>query len=149
MITKLVTRALLIVIGIYFSNAVFSQAKDYTFEYDGSGNRTARTIYLLKSATKNEICEQTQKDKSFEDTIEKINIRIYPNPTKGIIKVEVPSIIDMKANILVYSDQGTLIKNYTASDIYTVVNLEDKPSGLYIIRISIGQTNSDWKIIKD
>ena len=53
------------------------------YSYDAAGNRTERTIIL---ATKSAI---VQSDTIFTDQLAERDIKIYPNPTDGFLKVEI------------------------------------------------------------
>ena len=120
----------------------------FTFGYDASGNRTSRTI-ALKSAFIPQNDTIAAKQKSLDDLIGNREVKIYPNPTKGLLRVEMPVIEGLSATIKVFSMQGILIKQLEINSISTEIDLSRQSPGIYIMRISIGELSSEWRIIKD
>jgi hypothetical protein len=127
----------------------------FVFTYDDSGNRTERVIDidLTKSAeiqaSSSFSEEDTNEDILIEVELANLDIRIYPNPTKGILKVEIPGIGDIKPTLTVYNMQGKQLINKTVSKQICTINLSGQPAGMYIMKIVNGQESLDWKIIKD
>ncbi|MDP2339060.1 MAG: T9SS type A sorting domain-containing protein [Bacteroidota bacterium] len=121
----------------------------YYFEYDASGNRLTRSILQLKSAgieNKDTLANQL---KTFEDMIGNRPVKIYPNPTKGLLKVEIPFTEESSATISVLTMQGALAKKLKVSGTFTEIDMRSQPPGIYLMIISIGELSSEWKIIKD
>ena len=120
----------------------------YSFTYDAAGNRLSRTIPLKSAhiASKDTLANQL---KTFDDLIGKQPVKIYPNPTKGLLKVELPNLENQNATLQVYSAKGDLIRNIVVTGTFTLIDLNSQVSGIYILRISIGELSADWKIIKD
>ncbi len=75
----------------------------------------------------------------------------YPNPTLSEVTLILPGKAgDPQAEISVYQGFGKLIERATASPGATVViRLGDRPSGIYLIRVSNGQKSSAVKIIRE
>lgn len=120
----------------------------YVFTYDDSGNRTERVIDLTKSG-KIPTGSSLSSEDFFNDEIADFNIKIYPNPTKGRLKIEIPDLQDNNARLMVFNNQGQLIKEINVNSNFSEINLSSHPSGMYILKILIGQNSSEWKIIKD
>ena len=62
-----------------------------SFRYDSNGNRTAKEI-VLSSLKNNELSDPEFVDDDFsvfDDKIEDTSIKIYPNPTKGFLRVDI------------------------------------------------------------
>lgn len=147
---------LLVFAAFYFANAkqgVLAQSTHYhyKFEYDDAGNRDKR-IYLgtaLKSANTGTAVVQNNS-KPVIDKIGLNEVKIYPNPTKGKLVVEIPQSDIPMAQIVLVNMQGKIIIN---KDIPTGsssnVDLTRFSSGIYVMKIIIGQDFSDWKIIKE
>ncbi len=74
---------------------------------------------------------------------------VYPNPTQGLFEIAIPS-ADREVPVQLFNIQGQLI----SSGIYPVVygkiqlNLENKPSGLYIAKVQLDKPVT-LKIIKE
>ena len=120
----------------------------YYFGYDAAGNRSTRSILLFKSANI-ENPDSLLNLKTYEDQIGNQKVKIYPNPTKGLLKVEIPVQEETSATITILTLQGALVKKLQVSDLYTEIDLRSQPSGVYLLRISIGELISEWKIIKE
>lgn len=124
----------------------------FTFTYDASGNRTDRTILLIKSAIINDTVSNTQKPEQkqkIEDSIGFHVIKIYPNPTVGLLNVEIPFKNEQKISIMVYDLNGKVLIEKIVNDQNTIINLSEHPAGIYILNVIIGKFRKDWKIIKD
>ncbi len=83
-----------------------------------------------------------------EETISEVNIQVSPNPNSGIFKVilkEIPEgtvqIIDMSGNIILTQ----LFKGDTQWE----VNIQNKPAGVYFVRVQSGKQTITKKIIKN
>lgn len=120
----------------------------YTFGYDASGNRTSRTI-TLKSAFIPQNDSIYAQQKTFDDLIGNRPVKIFPNPTKGLLQVELPYVENLNATIRVFGMQGSLIREVKVKDFTTNIDLSRYPNGVYILKISIDELSSEWRIIKD
>ena len=121
----------------------------FVFTYDASGNRIERVIDLTKSAQITASSSSANEEKLFEAELSNLDIRIYPNPTKDVLKVEIPDIGDIKPTLVVYNLQGKQLVHKTVSNQISTINLSVHPAGMYIMKIVNGQESLDWKIIKD
>src|SRR6056297_115845 len=73
------------------------------------------------------------------EQIEIETLKVYPNPTKGNISVEMPEKIKNQTNIEIYSLSGAKVytKNISKND--NEINIQHLTNGVYIIRISDGR----------
>lgn len=79
------------------------------------------------------------------------NIRIYPNPVRDVLTLNLASISDAETLIRIYSLEGKLVKSY--SDIRTnsrvlLDNLDDLNEGIYLLKIIGEEQIFDFKIVK-
>lgn len=125
--------------------AGFTQ-NNFEFGYDNAGNRISRTIIELKSAT---IPDGLTAINPIEDKIGLATTRIYPNPTKGILHLEIATENNEQANLTVHDLSGKLIVQNAAILNDCDIDLSGSPSGMYILRVFIGAENKEWKIIKE
>lgn len=143
------------------------------YSYDDNGNRTGRTLVTeqLKSNSvsfpvinqKNlKSLENIQGTGSYDEQSEKetinqakrengeIKTNVFPNPTTGMIKVQVENMPFNATNeIRVYDLAGkTLIvkKDFESS---TDIDLSKLRDGIYILRIKIEDNWYDWKVVKN
>jgi len=70
--------------------------------------------------------------KSIEETVS-----VYPNPSNGIVNVDLQGLIAQNASIEVYNAMGQLIlvNNYTESNSKFEINLSGNASGIYTIKL--------------
>jgi Secretion system C-terminal sorting domain len=135
------------------------------FSYDANGNRIGRVLDTtrLKSAKiKFPITDPNQlqaadnsnmsklQEKSFENADSKINVIIYPNPTKGLIKVEINNMpSDASTELKVYEMSGSEVIVQRNFDYLSEVDLNRLKDGIYILRIKINDKVFSWKVVKN
>jgi hypothetical protein len=136
---------LLLMVVFAALSPVFSQTQ-YGYEYDDSGNRISRQVIPLRSA---EVKDDQKKEEIYKGALDSLEIKIFPNPTKGTMTVEVP-LKDRQdqVQLRIYNMKGVLISFQDVAEEKTTIFLNDQPSGIYIMRISCGKSVSEWKIIK-
>jgi hypothetical protein len=138
-----------IVILLLSMNATMSAfaQNQYQYEYDSSGNRVKRTIVLGRSSVQKST--QSLQKEVIKDSFGTREIKIYPNPTKGNLTVQIPLSEDQEPTSLrIYNMKGVLIINQLVESENTLLNLGKQPSGFYIMRIISGKSVSEWKISK-
>jgi len=108
-----------------------------TFEYDDAGNRTQRTITTFK-ATETEIENLAGfivPTPAVAYSADELNANVYPNPTYGIINIEV-------------DQTGKLIEQGQIAGYLKELSLESRQPGVYFITLA-GQTKRiTYKIVK-
>lgn len=122
------------------------------YSYDNAGNRISRIILQLKSGHINDpnLTEKKEgeifKDESFNHQV----IKIYPNPTKGILEIEIPEYADDPSviQITVMDINGRKIIEKMQEPFKTSVDLGSQPNGLYFLYFKKGKSVSQWKVIK-
>ncbi len=89
-----------------------------------------------------ELCYQTV---GIEEEIEKELVKIYPNPTQGILNIESE---DTKI-IEVYNILGNLIYSQQVENnqYYTTINIANQPKGVYIVNVKGKDFNYSKKVI--
>ena len=75
-----------------------------------------------------------------------LNSSVYPNPTKGIVNVAIPSLTD-KATIKLYDIQGRQILSKETNQVYTSFGIENLQDGMYLVNIENAQGSITKKII--
>jgi len=142
-----------------FAKLVTAQTT-FKYTYDDAGNRETRTIITLKSATiKNEgenknsetdfIVKETDKE-VYQSKLGEATINIYPNPTKGMLKLTFDNTDDFaNAELVLYDLQGGIISSQKGIDTSNVIDLSSQPQGTYILSISMNGNVREYKIIKE
>lgn len=116
-----------------------------SYQYDLSGNITSRKVIILKSSVS--VAEAVTAPKVFED--ERLNIKIYPNPTRGYLKVEIPDYRDNETLVFqIYDLNGQLLLNTKKNEAYIDLDMSRFTNGTYILRMTRKGANSSWRIIK-
>jgi len=131
---------------IFFESQSFNsycQTQSFTYNYDESGNRTARVIGLVKGFD-----SDSQQELEFNIT-ETAGIKIYPNPTKGLLKISIRGYEDGATfNFKLYDIKGAQLISKKTMESQIELNLSEHKSGIYILHLSIGDQILKWKIIK-
>jgi hypothetical protein len=141
---------LLLLFAVLCSEIGHAQTK-YGFTYDASGNRVTRAVVLLKSATVPTDSVLAKELKTpLDDQIGLQKTRIYPNPTKGLLRIDLPALTEKEAIISLHDSNGKLIIQHAAVELNNELNLSSYPSGIYIMSIQISRNErKEWKIIKE
>lgn len=115
---------------------------EYTYKYDANGNRVLRTLSLLTmrkaDSTKTEITVSTHK------------VTVFPNPTRGFLKLNVSNLPDNTPFRITIADLGgreLLATESKQSD--TEIDLRELPNGAYFMLVAIGDKSELIKIIKE
>lgn len=76
------------------------------------------------------------------------NALIYPNPTNDLINIEIPeNFIHQK--IYLFDLFGKMVKSETTTTKKCVINVNDLPQGMYILRIHGENSSLNYKILKN
>ena len=75
------------------------------------------------------------------------SIKIYPNPAKNQITINVPQNIEI-IHIELFNTTGKTIKTIHTSNINEVLNLNNLPSGLYFLKINSKNNTETFKVVK-
>jgi hypothetical protein len=138
-----------LLVAVLFSASAHAQT-NFGFTYDASGNRITRAVILLKSATiPSDTLQAKKAEKILEDQIGLQKTRIFPNPTKGLLRIDFPALSDQDATVHVYDQSGKLIVHKPVVSSGNEVDLSAYPTGFYIMVIHIGHEKKEWKIIKE
>jgi len=107
---------------------------------------------LLKSAVITDTASGIQKPEQEQEIEENIGshvIKIYPNPVKGLLNIEIPLTNDQKVFIRFYNLNGKMLMEKIINNQNTIIDLNEQPAGTYILSVIIGNKRKEWKIIKD
>jgi hypothetical protein len=121
-------------------------AQNVTYNYDAAGNRTERIIALSASPQLRSSAETTP----LEDILDEKKIKIYPNPTKGMLAVEIMDFNnEAKGEYTIHDMAGKLIQRQEAVSGRTTFDLSGQPTGIYLLRIKLNNEILTWKIVKE
>lgn len=136
-----------LILLLFASVNLCAQTTVVSYDYDNCGNRILRSISIieLKSGVTNDLQKQ-QEDSLAKD----LSIKIYPNPTSGILKVEVffaPANSKIEANL--YTLNGNLVVQKTNLSPEDEIDISELKDGTYILKVKIINIVYTWKIIKN
>jgi len=121
-------------------------AQTISYGYDAAGNRISRVITMPRSMAQKNKVEETNIQ---SEMLENLEIRLYPNPTDGILNVEVDRLPEgMQARFSIYNLSGKLLLDKNSPSGYETLDLTSQPAGTYILQITAGENKTEWKIIK-
>jgi len=138
---------------LFFLVVLQIEGQAIKYDYDASGNRIKREkVIALKSAELNEEDEDDYEDAEdfYEDFFGERKVVIYPNPTKGVLRVDFQNYgntDDMQ--LIIYDMQGKLLQQIINVSIQTILDLTSYPTGVYLLLLIEGDEKSQWKIVKE
>jgi hypothetical protein len=139
-------KIILLFVGAFWFHAFSNAQNKVSFGYDAAGNRINRTIVVqaqLRSAEEDE-----EEPTVYSETLSELLIKIYPNPTTGLIRIEIQNLpAGETADITLYQLSGKLIASKRASG-STEIDITGQPTGTYVMKIVAGKEQTEWKIIK-
>ena len=130
------------------------------YDYDAAGNRVkrhynevpmnARKANLDDDEQTADIFDEQTAD-IFEEELPEMKISVAPNPTKGILQVQISNAQTLQgAEIRLYSPQGTLIRQVNNLSELITLDISSQPNGIYIMQVVLNNKEiSTWKIIKN
>jgi hypothetical protein len=130
------------------------------YSYDESGNRVRRyitkslvidTVYIdtiYNKASNDSVQDATQEEDLFEKK-DAFEVLVYPNPTIGMLEVELPGLkTNQNTHLYLYSQTGILVKQMDRLQRRQSVDISNQPAGIYILRITVDNKAVLRKIIK-
>ena len=131
---------LFMVLSVWAGANVCAQNK-IKYTYDDAGNRLTR---------KKEIVVQTRGALNNEEEPSVTKVTIYPNPTKGVLKVDISGVEKFEnAQISLYDLTGKLLQQWAGISQSNEIDLSERTPGMYIMQIVYNGNASSWKIIKE
>ena len=86
----------------------------------------------------------------YEEKLSETKVTIYPNPTRGMLKVDISGVEKFEnARISLYDLTGTLMQQWGSISQSNAVDISDRTPGMYIMQIVYNGNTSSWKIIKE
>ena len=135
-----------ILLAIVFMPFLSSQlsAQSVHYGYDQAGNRISREIVFSSKSP----AIKKAKTSHYSEMISGKTLRIYPNPTRGLLKVEVSGLgADDSCDISLFNTSGQQLFSTDKSSSATV-NITSQPVGIYYLNVVINDEKTVWKIIK-
>ena len=121
-----------------------------SYGYDAAGNRVSRTIVYQSPPPRSAPAPKEEEPPVvYSEVLSDIELKIYPNPTDGLLKVEILNLPEEQtANIWLYNLSGRLITLLRGITGFVDVDISGQPQGTYLMKIVAGEYQTEWKIIK-
>ncbi|MDR2425243.1 MAG: T9SS type A sorting domain-containing protein [Prevotellaceae bacterium] len=140
-------------------------AQAIEYEYDASGNRVKRSISTRSMEIDTALLYQTVADSidmdkmndfdlivhSDDENVEDktLNVKVYPNPTSGILDVEVDNLqANQRARLEIYTFAGRQVKRIERLQNRQSLDISNQPAGIYLFRIVVDEKSATLKVIK-
>jgi len=138
---------LLLLLLATFSLQGMAQNTIVSYAYDNAGNRISRKIVNL-TVTPNP-SHVKKSEEPVEEQLGERTIKIYPNPTKGALAVEITGGNEKdELQIILFNPDGKQLINKQVQQGTIPINMNDYPSTYYILRVRAGEKVTEFKIIK-
>jgi len=127
--------------------AVFSLKAQETvvFEYDEAGNRILRSLQAKEKSLEADLLH-------FENPLPEINTelqaKVYPNPTYGILNIEINNAETMPVSITLVDQQARQVLKSKISENAETLSLAHLQPGTYFLRLHNTEKKLVYKIIK-
>ena len=126
------------------SGGVRAQQAVYTYSYDASGNRIRRTVLVL---SRDDASGNMDGDGKVAAMLDDGGVRVYPNPTKGVVTIEITDGGDVSGYRL--SDaQGRMMLGGRCGSPSLRIDLSGRPTGTYLLEVVLGTERRHYQIIK-
>ena len=124
-----------------------------TYDYDNAGNRILRTTLTVRQAVAADVdtsfadVSNSKQEPYFEEVIGGNNVKIYPNPTKGMVTLQLDK--PVKTGLYRLSDlSGKLQSDGTITNSIYTLDLSRYENGVYLLTLILDGQTDTWKIIK-
>ncbi len=171
-------RIILVGLVLLLAMRLFGQTVSYTYDENGNRHTRTISVRKLNSmvkfpitdpkqlgAQKNQMARGLEIGSTVETADEKgkdditrerikteegeIGFNIYPNPNKGLIKIDISNMpLNSDSEMKLYDLNGKELKVQRNFDNHSEIDISQYIDGIYILRIMINEKRVDWKIIK-
>lgn len=117
------------------------------YDYDHAGNRIARRVIHI---TPRAVPEKTiANPDSVIEVLSDMEIHAYPNPARETLHVDAKHLRqDTSLQITLFNIQGAIVFRKETLTPSNIIDMSVYPSGVYILRVSSADKDTEIKIIK-
>ncbi len=141
-------KILITLLGSLFLCTVEAQNYKVEYTYDAAGNRTSRMVIPIPPQGSYSAKKQMEPLKQLWG---ERKILVYPNPTKGALKIAITNGTpgtEYKAKV--YDQNGRIFcTEQRKGDGDLVIDLSAQASGMFILVLSTGTEEMTYKIVKE
>jgi len=125
--------------------SITGYAQNIGFGYDDAGNRTSRFVIHLKDKPVKDTASLAR-----EDLLNGMAIVIKPNPTDGVLNVQILKTDNNQViKIYLHDVAGKLLFKNEHCTNNTLVDITNRENGMYILSVMVNNEKRTWKIIKE
>lgn len=143
---------LLTAIGLFsLCYCMYSQS-EFTFTYDAAGNLTQRTyvVNMQASQARKNVNNDNTDSTNVVALSDKLKVTIFPNPTKGELKIQVSGVENnAEVDLALYNPNGQVLLRQKGQQGLSEMDLSGYPAGWYLLKVQSGTTVLNFKIVKD
>ncbi|MFN5400842.1 MAG: T9SS type A sorting domain-containing protein, partial [Bacteroidota bacterium] len=114
---------------------------------DAKGCKAIKSVTLLNPAP----CNTTGS--RLDDSLNPLNIMIYPNPTNNLVNLLINTTLETQTNIRITDLLGRVVLEQTealiAGSNTITYNISDFAKGVYLIQVSNGNEQKVFKLVKE
>lgn len=135
-----------VVLSMWAGLDICAQRIKYT--YDNAGNRLTRQKEIVVQ-TRGALSDEEELS-VYEEELSETKVTIYPNPTRGMLKVDISGVEKFEnARISLYDLTGKLLQQWAGISQSNEIDLSERTPGMYIMQVAYNGKISSWKIIKE
>lgn len=125
--------------------------RSYSFFYDQSGNRILRESEIVQLKFGGTLTSDPKdfKEQALTKEISGHTIKIFPNPTKGIVRISMSEVETETTRVIIFNTGGQVIAETQLEGSEGEINLSGYSPGVYFMRIIFDGTSAEWKILKE
>ena len=114
------------------------------YEYTPTGNRKKCYVGFAK------IAATPDKQEEYTEIIDDIKFKIFPNPTKGLMKINIETENKIEnIKIELFDISSKLILNKLATNKEIELDITEAPTGSYFMKIFINNKPYYWNVLKE
>lgn len=119
------------------------------FAYDAAGNRVKREIVLAVPQMMANQGAFAVGNRSFTDTMQGHSIKILSNAVEEILKISISGLQSTdRCSLAVCTYQGIVLLMEKIRGEVITINISSQPAGVYLLRITLNNHTTTWKIVK-
>ncbi len=81
------------------------------------------------------------------ETFTEDEILVFPNPVTTVLKID--NTFNLEVNIELYDVTGKVVHQSQSSEVQTKIDMSDMSTGMYFLKLSSGQKEGTYKIVKE
>lgn len=139
---------LTVTIMLFIVVNIDGQSNKYLFTFDNAGNRIGTSV-TLKSAQVGSLPDSTFMKEEYNATFENLALKIYPNPTKGRIDLEIKQFKeDLGISVHILDASGNKLGAKKIVSDLTPIDLTPYAPGIFFLKLTCGENQRTLKVIK-